>query len=110
LTRAAPAPLPQFYARGLFASPLVTSWRGVPRKGAAGDAVRGWAWGLVTLAHSLLDWPLRRLSGGRLLAQTRCVPAAPLAYDASLASQLWELSADAAGLPRECRLAARGKR
>jgi hypothetical protein len=44
------------------------------------------------------------LAGGRLLAATRPVPAAPLAYDAEVASRLWDLSADAAQLPRECRI------
>ena len=42
-------------------------------------------------------------AGGRLLSATRCVPSAPLSYDASLAAQLWDLSADAARLPREVR-------
>ena len=59
-------PLPptphQFYARGLFASPLVTSWRGTPQRGRV-DRVREAAWGLVTILHSLLDYPLRHISG-----------------------------------------------
>ena len=52
----------QFYARGLFASPLVTSWRGTPQPGLA-DQLWGGLWGAVTVVHSLLDWPLRNLSG-----------------------------------------------
>ncbi|EFN53453.1 hypothetical protein CHLNCDRAFT_136710 [Chlorella variabilis] len=105
---ARPLPDLRYYARGLFASPLVTSWRGTPRRGAA-DRLREGAWGLVTLVHSLLDWPLRNLSSGRLCSGTRCVPSAPLTYDATLAAQLWDLSADAAQLPRECAVVA-GKR
>eukprot|EP00887_Chlorella_sp_A99_P006924 scaffold2.g6924.t1 len=89
----------RFYARGLFASPLITSWRGVPSR-AGSDRVRGAAWGLVTLLLSLLDWPIRNLSGGRLASATRCVPAAPLAYDPHLAAQLWDAACDTARLPR----------
>lgn len=43
-------------------------------------------------------------AGGWLAGETRCVPAAPLAYDAALAAQLWDLSADACKLPRQPRL------
>ncbi|KAI3424130.1 hypothetical protein D9Q98_009490 [Chlorella vulgaris] len=109
--RNAARPLPdlRFYARGLFTSPLVTSWRGIPQRGFR-SRVRQTVWGLSTLAHSLLDWPLRRLSGGRILAQTRCVPSAPLSYDSTLAAQLWDLSADAAQLPRDCKLVGKAKR
>ncbi|KAL4419578.1 hypothetical protein ABPG77_003604 [Micractinium sp. CCAP 211/92] len=93
----------RFYARGLFASPAVTSWRGTPQDPSAGllDRLRGALWGGTTIVASLLDFPLRRITGGRLNSGTRPVPSAPLSYDASLAAQLWDLSADAAGLPRE---------
>lgn len=53
--------------------------------------------GMTALPHH----PYSR-AGGRLLSTTRPVPAAPLAYDATLAARLWDLSADAAQLPREC--------
>lgn len=66
----------QYYARGLFASPLVTSWRGTPRRGAA-DRLREGAWGLVTLVHSLLDWPLRNLSSECPLPSHRWLCASP---------------------------------
>ncbi|PSC74044.1 short-chain dehydrogenase [Micractinium conductrix] len=107
--RAQALPDLRFYARGLFASPAVTSWRGVPRRRDTLDKIRSRLWGLTALAASLLDWPLRNLSGGRLLSTTRVVPAAPLAYDANLAAQLWDLSADATQVPRQPRLLANGK-
>lgn len=47
--------------------------------------------------------------GGWLAGETRPVPAAPLAYDAALASQLWDLSADICKLPRQPRLVGSGK-
>lgn len=64
--RGAAQPLPdlRFYARGLFASPLVTSWRGRVQPGSAVDKLRGALWGGVALVCSLLDWPVRNLSGG----------------------------------------------
>ncbi|KAL4459095.1 hypothetical protein ABPG75_013960 [Micractinium tetrahymenae] len=101
------APDLRFYARGLFASPAVTSWRGTPQDPAPGllDRVRGALWGGTAVVASLLDHPLRRITGGRLNSSTRPVPSAPLSYDASLAAQLWDLSADAAGLPREPQIA-----
>ena len=43
-------------------------------------------------------------AGGWLAGETRCVPAAPLAYDTALAAQLWDLSADACKLPRQPRV------
>ena len=55
---------------------------------------------------SLVDWPLRRLSGGRLCQGVRLVASSPLTYDAELARALWDASADVAGVPRECRVAA----
>lgn len=94
----------RFYARGLFASPAVTSWRGTVEPSTLADQLRSYLWGGVTVVHSLLDWPLRNLSGGWLAAETRPVPAAPLAYDAALAAQLWDLSADICKLPRQPRL------
>ena len=61
----------QHYARGLFASPFVTQLRGTPQPPAhpgqllhgVGDTLRGALWGLSTLVHSCLDWPVRNLSG-----------------------------------------------
>jgi hypothetical protein len=91
----------RFYAKGLFAWPTITSWRGTPRPGFA-DSVRGAAWGLAALLHSALDWPMRKFSGGLIAARTTVVPAAPLAYDRKLCRDLWEQSADAVGVSREC--------
>lgn len=57
----------QFYARGMFASPLITSWRGTvqsPDSESLPGTLRGYVWGAVAVVHSLLDWPLRNLSGG----------------------------------------------
>jgi len=53
----------QFYARGLFASPAITSWRGQVEPGSMADQLRSYLWGGVAVLHSLLDWPLRNLSG-----------------------------------------------
>ncbi|GAB4813415.1 hypothetical protein N2152v2_000461 [Parachlorella kessleri] len=88
----------RFYAKGLFASPWVTNWRGVPTRGPL-DQARGVVWGLGTIVCSLLDWPIRNLSNGRWQSHVRCVPAAPLSYDEQLAKGLWEVSAEVAGVP-----------
>ncbi|CAD7695381.1 unnamed protein product [Ostreobium quekettii] len=87
-----------FYARGLFASPLVTRW------GGGGEGWQGAAWGavyaLVLALHAAMDYPIRRMSGGRWGGGTRAVPAAPQAGDARLALELWNSSAEIVGLPR----------
>ena len=92
----------RFYARGLFTSPLVTSLRGVvsptPERGFP-EKIRDAIFGVSALFHSGADWPLRRFSGGRWAAESRPVPAAPLAYDRELAKKLWEVSCDAANVP-----------
>ncbi|WIA35876.1 hypothetical protein OEZ86_004259 [Tetradesmus obliquus] len=86
----------RYYARGVFAWPQVCNdW-------AAGGPLRSSAWALNTALHTTLDWPLRRLlhSGHDL---HRVVPAAAgsHAYDKQVASELWEQSADLAGLPAQ---------
>lgn len=53
----------RFYARGLFASPLVTRIDGSWTSWWA--TVAAAAYGVNLVVHSLLDYPLRRLSGGR---------------------------------------------
>jgi NAD(P)-dependent dehydrogenase (short-subunit alcohol dehydrogenase family) len=93
-------PPPRFYARGLFASPLVTVTRGAPAGGAPGQRLADAVWAASAALHSAFDYNLRRLSRGRLGATTVPVPASPLAYDAALAAELWDASADAAGVPR----------
>jgi hypothetical protein len=44
--------------------------------------------------HSLLDWPLRSASGGRLLSRTKPVHSAKQSYDEQLARELWDVSAE----------------
>lgn len=57
--------------------------------------------GMSVLLHSAVDWPLRRISGQHVAAKTVPVAASPSAYDMDLSKALWEVSADAVGLPRE---------
>ena len=52
----------QFFARGVFAWPTITGYRG-QRPGLLG-ALRTHAWAARALALSGLDWPLRRLGNG----------------------------------------------
>ncbi|KAG0627544.1 hypothetical protein M758_2G209700 [Ceratodon purpureus] len=68
----------------------------------------GFAWWGVTkpsptpilqLTAAALDWPVRFLSRGMFFSKVEEVPANPQAYDEKLASKLWSLSADIAGLP-----------
>lgn len=59
-------------------------------------------WLLCALLVGVLDWPLRRLTAGRLPG-VRLARSSLLSYDAQLAAALWDASADAAGVPRECR-------
>ena len=54
----------QFFARGIFAWPTVTGFRG-QQPGLMGT-LRTYAWAARALALSGLDWPLRRLSHGSL--------------------------------------------
>lgn len=71
----------QFCARGLFATPLVTMWP------------------LPALVASLLDWPLRFLSGGRLLHSTRAISPAAYTLDGALGAALWRQASEAVGVP-----------
>ena len=57
-----PCLVPQFFARGAFALPMVTGYQG-PQPGFLG-ALRTQAWAVRALALSGLDWPIRRLSSG----------------------------------------------
>ena len=52
----------QFFARGLFASPIITHFRG-PGKGLM-DQLRMCGWAARALTLSALDWPLRRVTTG----------------------------------------------
>ena len=54
---------------------------------------------ILQLTAAALDWPVRYLSRGMFFSKVEEVPANPQAYDEKLASKLWSLSADIAGLP-----------
>lgn len=71
-----------------------------PQKGAVGSAVTA-AFGLGALFHSLVDYPMRLVTGGMLASTTFLVPSSPQSYDAKLAKVLWEESAKVLGLPVE---------
>jgi WW domain-containing oxidoreductase len=89
----------RFYARGLFATSLVSRWG----PGDARDArsptekatrfARLVAWGVATLACSALDWPMRRA-----FSETAEVPSSPGSYDERVGAALWEEAGKAAGL------------
>ena len=51
---------------------------------------------LATLAVSMLDWPVRRCTGGRAAGRTAEVPSSPASYDEKVASELWEEAGKAA--------------
>ena len=60
---------PQFFARGLFAKPMITHFRG-PGEGLVSQ-LRMYGWATRALALSALDWPLRRVTkGGNLCPAT----------------------------------------
>lgn len=64
-------------------------------------ALRFKVWGVGTALLSLLDWPLRRMTkGAAWMSSTLQVPSVPASYDKELAARLWDLSADAAKVPR----------
>eukprot|EP00850_Spirogloea_muscicola_P014149 SM000099S25255 [mRNA] locus=s99:435087:437403:- [translate_table: standard] len=79
-----------FFARGAFAWPIFT----LPPPGILKYLLP------VTGVFYLLDWPLRRLSQGRLLSRVRSVRSSPISYNVKLAQELWEVAADVAGIPR----------
>lgn len=85
-----------FFARGLFASRLVTyNWESTGVMGYLGSlGHKG-----VTFCLSLLDYPLRRLSGNRVQATTHNVESAGQSYDAALARELWDATAEIVDLP-----------
>ena len=89
----------RFYARGLFATSLVSRWGPGHSRDArsrlekATRFARLVAWGLATLACSALDWPMRRA-----FSETAEVPSSPGSYDERLGAALWEEAGKAAGL------------
>jgi hypothetical protein len=56
--------------------------------------------GAGTAVSSLLDWPIRHASRGALLAKVKLVRSAVQTYDAELAEQLWDVSAEYAKVPK----------
>ena len=89
----------RFYARGLFATSLVSRWGPGDSRDArsrlekATRFARLVAWGLATLACSALDWPMRRA-----FSETAEVPSSPGSYDERVGAALWEEAGKAAGL------------
>ena len=61
--------------------------------------VEGTVWGLTSLFTSLLDWPLRAISGGLLFSTTKPVRSSRASYDKKIAKDLWEASAKVANVP-----------
>ncbi|DBA73310.1 TPA: Retinol dehydrogenase 13, variant 2 [Trebouxia sp. C0004] len=88
----------RFYARGAFASPAI-GWCSSDNTSLLGHVQRG-LWAVSAVLHSSVDWPIRRLSQGRLLSATHQVHSHPASYDSQLARDLWEVSADFCQLPR----------
>lgn len=67
-----------------------------PSKQQQGDL-----WGLSTVVLSFLDWPLRRaLPGLACLSQARPCKPGSHAYDEKIAAEIWDVSAEYAGLPK----------
>ncbi|PNW72029.1 hypothetical protein CHLRE_16g685400v5 [Chlamydomonas reinhardtii] len=92
----------RYYSRGLFTAPTLCNLDGYTGKGfGTGQQIKGTLWGLSTLFTSLWDWPLRKLSGGMLGGATRPVRSATQSYDAKLAAELWDASAEIAGVPAQ---------
>ena len=53
---------PQFFARGLFATPMITHFRG-PELGLLSQ-LKMYGWAARALILSALDWPTRRVTKG----------------------------------------------
>ena len=93
----------RFYARGLFASTFVTRCApGDAREATTAAGRAAWfarygAWGAVTLACSLADWPARRITGGRAAGIVAEVPSSPESYDEDTARELWDAAGEAGG-------------
>lgn len=54
----------QFYARGLFTSPVLT---GISWQSAAVNKPKFMLWRVNLSIHGMIDYPVRHLSGGELL-------------------------------------------
>ncbi|OAE27912.1 hypothetical protein AXG93_3309s1080 [Marchantia polymorpha subsp. ruderalis] len=82
----------RFFARGVFASPLITS--SPPR-------VLELPVALATLFGSLIDWPVRRLTGGLIWGKVKEVAGPKFSYDRDFSSRLWKHAATVAGFSKE---------
>ncbi|KAL2609646.1 hypothetical protein R1flu_028219 [Riccia fluitans] len=78
----------RFFARGAFASPVIT---------ATPPALLSYPQAVVMALASIIDWPVRRLSGRTLWSEVKEVPAHKQAYDRELSKQLWNKAAVLAG-------------
>lgn len=93
----------RFYARGLFATAFVTRCApGDAREATTATGRAAWfaryaAWGALTLACSLADWPARRITGGRAAGIVAEVPSSPESYDVDTARELWDAAGEAGG-------------
>lgn len=90
----------RYYARGIFAGPAMTKLDGYRGKAyGTAQTIKGYLWGATTLLTSFMDWPLRRMSGGKVAATTYAVRSATQTYDRTLSRELWDASAELAKLP-----------
>ncbi|KXZ49861.1 hypothetical protein GPECTOR_19g312 [Gonium pectorale] len=86
----------RYYARGAFASPLLSCVDGAWRHWAR--FVKPALYGTSVFVHSFLDYPVRHWTGGRLFSRTVPVASARQTYDARLAAALWSYSEKVVGL------------
>lgn len=93
----------RFFARGLFASPTITWYSGA--RGFLGHVEKG-VFGIGTIVQSMIDYPLRALTGSMLNAGTFVVPSSKQSYDRKLAEDLWNASCSVLGLPTQVQLPA----
>lgn len=94
----------RYYARGVFTWPQITSDWALGGKGFLGK-LKGDLWGLSTVVLSFLDWPLRRaIPGLACLSKARPCKPGSHAYDEKVAAEVWDVSAEFAGLPKEPQL------
>ncbi|GBF90754.1 hypothetical protein Rsub_03055 [Raphidocelis subcapitata] len=90
----------RYYARGVFTWPQITSDWAMGGKGFLGK-LKGDLWGMSTVVLSFLDWPLRRaFPGCPALSKARPCKPGSHAYDEKIASEIWDVSAEYAELPK----------
>ncbi|GMH43224.1 hypothetical protein BSKO_11146 [Bryopsis sp. KO-2023] len=90
-----------FLARGLFASPLITkSWEKDFGGGVLGALGKSIHMG-VAMIGSLMDGPIRKITGSRCQSETSVVACSESANDVNFAKRLWEATAEVVGLPKD---------